>query len=161
MALAVGDKLPETTFYALGENGVEKKTTSEIFGGRKVVFVGVPGAFTPTCHRSHLPGFVENRDAILEKGIDRIVVTAVNDPFVMKAWANASGATGDIMFLSDGNAEFARAAGLDTDRSSGGMGTRLKRFAMIVDDGTVEVLNIDDVPGKLTETVAARILELL
>ena len=137
MSLSVGDRLPETTFYVLGEGGVETRRTSEIFAGRKVVFVGVPGAFTPTCHRNHLPGFVENIDAIRERGAGEIVVMAVNDPHVLNAWAEASGAKGRILFLSDGNAEFTRAAGLDSDRSASGMGVRAKRFAMIVEDGMV------------------------
>ena len=159
MTLSAGNRLPETTFFVLGEGGVEKKTTSDIFSGRRIVLVGVPGAFTPTCHRNHLPGFIENRDALLEKGIDEVVVVAVNDPHVMNAWAKASGAKSRILFLSDGNAEFARAAGLEIDRTGSGMGTRIKRFSMIVDDGTVEVLNVDE--GQLSETVAARILEVL
>lgn len=159
MSLAVGDRLPETTFFMIGEGGPEKRTTSQIFAGRKVVLVGVPGAFTPTCHRNHVPGFVENRDAMLEKGVDEVAVVAVNDPHVMKAWAEASGGTGKILFLSDGNAEFARATGLALDRSASGMGTRLKRCSMIVEDGKVTVLNVDE--GQLSDTIAARILEVL
>ena len=161
MTLSVGDKLPETTFFVIGGSGPQGKKTNEIFGGKRIVFVGVPGAFTPGCHRTHLPGFVENRDAILEKGVDAIAVVAVNDPFVMKAWKEASGNTGDILFLSDGNAEFARASGLELDASKNGLGTRLQRFSMIVDDGKVEVLNTESAAGQINDTAAARILELL
>ena len=161
MTVEAGDRLPEATFYVIGEAGVEMRSTGDVFDGKRVVLVGVPGAFTPTCHGSHLPGFVENADAILDRGIDRVVVMAVNDPHVMKAWAKAVGASERMMFLSDGNAEFTRAAGLETDRSASGMGVRTRRFAMIVDDGIIRSIGIDDGPGNLTETTAARILEQL
>lgn len=160
MTIEAGDRLPEATFYIVGDSGVEKRTTREVFEGRKVVFIGVPGAFTPTCHRNHVPGFVENADAILERA-DALVVMAVNDPHVMAAWGKASGAGDRILFLSDGNAEFTRAAGLEADRSASGMGTRTRRFAMIVEDGIVRSIGLDDVPGQIAETSAARILEQL
>jgi peroxiredoxin len=161
MTVSVGDRLPETTFFMMGPDGLEKKTTSEIFGGRTVVFFGVPGAFTPTCTNNHLPGFLEHRDAILAKGVDEIAVVSVNDVFVLNAWAEHTRGKGRITFLSDGVAEFAKASGLDMDRSSVGQGVRLKRFAMIVEDGVIKSMEVEDVPSEATATGAARILEQL
>ena len=161
MTIAPGDKLPETTFFVLGENGPEKRSTSEIFGGRRVVLFGVPGAFTPTCHRSHLPGFLQNRDAILAKGVDAIAVVSVNDAFVMDAWGRDTGAKDKILFLADGNADFVRAVGLDMDASHLGRGTRAKRFAMIVNDGVVEAVNVEEETRQVTVSGAERILEQL
>jgi peroxiredoxin len=125
------------------------------------VLFGVPGAFTPTCNNNHLPGYIENRDAILARGVDQIAVVAVNDVFVMNAWARASGGDGKILFLADGSGDFARAAGLDLDLSKGGLGHRLKRFSAIVEDGTVTALNIEDAPGTVASSGAATILEQL
>ena len=161
MTISVGDRIPEATLYVPGESGPQAKTTGEIFSGRKIVLVGMPGAFTPTCHRSHLPGFVENRDVILERGVDEIVVLTTNDAFVMGAWAEQSGAKDRILFVSDGNAEFVRKAGLDFDGAARGMGTRAKRFAMIVDDGVVTSVAVEDAPGQATLSSASRILEQL
>ncbi len=161
MSLAIGDRLPEATFFVPGESGPEKRTTSELFSGRKVVLVGMPGAFTPTCHRNHLPGFLENRDAILEKGIDEIAILSTNDTHVLRAWAEASGAKDRVLFVSDGNAEFVRKAGLDLDRTANGMGIRSQRFAMIVEDGVVKSLAVEDAPGQTTVSAAAQILEQL
>jgi peroxiredoxin len=159
--LAVGDRIPDATLYLAGETGPEAKSTKELFGGRKVVLVGVPGAFTPTCHRNHLPGFVENRDAILSKGVDEIIVLSTNDTHVLKAWAAASNATGRITFASDGNAEFVQKAGLSNDSTARGMGIRAKRFAMIVDDGRITSIAVEDKPGEVVASAAARILEQL
>ena len=161
MTLAVGDRIPEADLFVLGENGPERRRAPEVFAGRKVVLVGMPGAFTPTCHRNHLPGFIENFDAILEKGIDEIIVLATNDAYVMDAWAASTGAKGRILFLSDGNAEFVEKAGLANDRRASGMGIRAKRFAMIVEDGVVASVAVDDVPGQTIASSAARILEQL
>jgi peroxiredoxin len=161
MTVSVGDRLPETTFFIMGPDGLEMRTTSEIFAGRKVVLFGVPGAFTPTCTNNHLPGFLEHRDAILAKGVDEIAVVSVNDVFVLNAWAEHTRGKGRITFLSDGVAEFAKAAGLDMDRTSVGQGIRLKRFSMIVNDGVIETLEVEDVPSEATATGAARILEAL
>lgn len=161
MTLSVGDRLPAADLFVPGEGGPEKKTTDELFAGRKVVLVGMPGAFTPTCHRNHLPGFIENRDAILEKGVDEILVLSTNDTFVLKAWAEASGGQGRILFVSDGNAELVQKAGLAFDGSGRGMGMRAKRFAMIVEDGVVTALAVEDQPGQLAASAAAQILEKL
>src|SRR5438105_5461769 len=122
--IKVGDSLPAATFRVMTPHGPASKTTDDIFKGKKVVLFAVPGAFTPTCHKNHLPGFVKNADAIRAKGIDAIVVTSVNDVFVMDAWKKASGAEGKIEFLADGNADFAKALGLSLDASGNGLGTR-------------------------------------
>jgi len=159
--ITVGDKLPEATFKTVTADGAKSLTTAEIFGGKKVVLFGVPGAFTPTCSNNHLPGYLENHDAIVARGVDTIAVVAVNDHFVMDAWARASESNGKILFLADGNADFVRAAGLDMDLSAGGLGTRSKRFSMIVEDGTVTALNVEDAPGQAVESGAAKLLEQL
>ena len=161
MTLSVGDRLPDADLFVPGESGPEKKTVADLFGGRRVVLVGMPGAFTPTCHRNHLPGFLENRDAILEKGIDEILVLSTNDTHVLRAWAEASGARDRVRFISDGNAEFISKAGVATDRSVVGMGMRSKRFAMIVDDLVVTSISVEDQPGQTVVSSAAQILEQL
>ena len=161
MTVAVGQRLPEATFKTISADGPKEVTTAEVFGGKKVVLFGVPGAFTPTCNNNHLPGYVDNRDAILAKGIDQIAVVAVNDVFVMGAWARATGGEGKIVFLADGGGQFAKAAGLDIDLTAAGLGLRNKRFSMIVDDGVVKALNIEDAPGKAVTSGAAALLEQL
>jgi peroxiredoxin len=160
MTLSVGDKLPEATFKTMTADGAKALTTSEIFTGKKIVLFGVPGAFTPTCSNNHLPGYLENRDAILARGVDEIAVVSVNDVHVMGAWANFTGGDGKILYLADGSGEFAKATGLDIDLSGGGMGLRSKRFSMIVDDGKVTALNVETKPG-VNESGAAKILEQL
>lgn len=161
MSLSVGDRLPETTFFVLGSDGVQSRPSTEIFAGRKVVLFGVPGAFTPTCQKYHLPGYLEHYDEILARGVDEIAVISVNDPHVMNAWAEHTGGKGRITFLSDGNAEFARACGLDFDRAVSGMGTRVKRFSMIVEDGVITMLEVEDAPQNHAASGAARMLEAL
>ena len=161
MTIAVGRKLPDATFKTSTADGPKELSTADVFAGRKVVLFGVPGAFTPTCNNNHLPGYIENRDAILARGVDQIAVVAVNDVFVMDAWAKTSGGDGKILFLADGSGDFARAAGLDLDLSKGGLGLRLKRFSAIVEDGTVTAPNIEDAPGTVANSGAATILEQL
>lgn len=161
MTISVGDKLPEATFKTMGADGAKNLSTADIFAGKKVVLFGVPGAFTPTCSNNHLPGYLENHDAFSARGVDTIAVVAVNDHFVMNAWAQSTGADGKILFLADGNGDFARAAGLSADLSGGGLGTRSKRFSMIVDDGKVTALNVEDLPGQTVELGAAKLLEQL
>jgi peroxiredoxin len=146
MAIQVGDRLPQSTFRIMTADGPVAKTTDDLFKGRKVVLVGVPGAFTPTCHRNHLPGYVQKREEVRAKGIDAIAVTAVNDVFVMDAWKKASNAEG-IEFLADGNADFVKAVGLTLDRSASGLGIRSERYAMVVNDGVVEALYVEDTPS--------------
>ena len=160
MTIQVGDHLPQATFRVTGANGPEKKTTDDVFKGRRVVLVGVPGAFTPSCHRNHLPGFVEKLAEIKARGVDAVVVTAVNDVFVLDAWSKASNAEG-IEFLADGNAEFAKATGLDMDGTGFGLGPRSKRYAAVVDDGVVSVLNIEESPSKTEASGAEALLKVL
>ena len=161
MTIKVGDRLPNASLRLVASDGPKTVATQEFFGGRKIVLFGLPGAFTSTCHKSHLPGFIEHREAILGKGVDAIAMTSVNDHHVLGAWSKASGADGKISFLADGNAEFARATGLDYDASPGGMGVRSKRYAMLVEDGVVTLLNIEDSPGKVETSSAATLLKAM
>lgn len=161
MTIAPGDTLPDVTFKTTTADGAKDVTTADVFAGKTVVLFGVPGAFTPTCSNNHLPGYLENHDAILAKGADAIAVVSVNDHHVMAAWARFSGAEDKIMFLADGNGEFARATGLDMDLSAGGLGHRSKRFSMIVKNRVVTSLNIEDAPGKAVASGAAALMEQL
>src|SRR6478672_326084 len=158
MAIKVGDRVPNGTFTVMTAEGPKPKTTDELFKGKKVVLFAVPGAFTPTCNNNHLPGFLQNADAFKKKGIDTIAVTGVNDVFVMDAWKKASGASGKIEFLSDGNGEFAKALDMTLDGSGFGLGTRSKRYAMLVDDGVVKKLNVEEVAGKAEVSGAENLL---
>ena len=161
MSISVGDKLPELTLKEATADGMNEVATSEIFGGKKVVLFAVPGAFTGTCSNVHVPGYVQNRDAILAKGVDEIAVLAVNDAFVMDAWAKSTSAEGKIRFLADWDGAFTRAVGQDIDLSAGTLGVRSKRYAMIVDDGTVTVINVEASPGEVVSSGAETILEQL
>ena len=162
MTIQVGDRLPKSTFRTMGPDGrPAEKTTDDVFKGRKVVLFAVPGAFTPTCHRNHMPGYVAKADEIKAKGVDAIVVTAVNDVFVMDAWTKASGCDGKVEFIADGNGDFAKAIGLSLDASGNGLGTRSKRYSMIVDDGVVKSLNIEEAPGKAEVSGADNLLKSL
>ena len=161
MTIEVGQKLPDATFKIMTPDGSKEQTTADIFAGKTVVLFGVPGAFTPTCSNNHLPGYLENHDAILAKGVDTIAVVAVNDQFVMSAWARFSGGEGKIAFLADGSGDFVRSVGLDADMSVAGMGLRSRRFSMIVKDGVVASINIEDKPGQAVASGAATILEQL
>lgn len=148
MPIKVGDKLPNATFRVMTSEGPKPKTTDDVFKGRKVALFAVPGAFTPTCNNLHMPSFLNNIDAIKGKGVQTVAVTGVNDVFVMEAWKKSTGADGKIDFLADGNAEFVKAIGLDFDAAAGGLGVRSKRYSMLVDDGVVKQLNIEEAPGK-------------
>ena len=161
MAISVGSELPEATLFHIGEDGPSPLSIRDFAAGRKVVLFAVPGAFTPTCHMNHLPGFVEHEAEIKSKGVDEIAVISVNDVFVMDAWANVSGAEGKIKFISDPNAEFAKAMGLELDLTARGLGVRSMRYAMIVEDGKVSLLNVDDKPGDADGSSAATILAAL
>jgi len=158
MSIAVGQKIPSVKLKYASEKGPADITTDEIFSGKKVVLFAVPGAFTPTCSNAHLPGFVVNVDAIKAKGVDTVVCMSVNDAFVMGAWGKSQNAE-HLLMLADGNADLTRALGLELDGSGFGMGTRSKRFAMIVNNGTVELLNID--AQGLEKTSAEAILAAL
>ena len=158
MTIKVGDKLPSATFRLITEDGARPVTAQEFFAGRKVVLFGLPGAFTPTCHKNHLPGFLENEQALKAKGVEAIAMTSVNDQYVLAAWSKATGSEGHIAFLADGAAEFAKVAGLDFDASAGGLGVRSLRYSMLVDDGVVKVLNIEESPGKADLSGASHLL---
>jgi peroxiredoxin len=161
MTIQVGDRIPEGKFRVMGAEGPAWKTTDEVFKDKKVVLFAVPGAFTPTCHRNHLPGFLQHLDAIKAKGVDTVAVTAVNDVFVMTEWKKASGADGKIEFLADGNGDFAKALDLTMDGSQGGLGMRSKRYAMLIEDGVVKKLNVEDAPGKAEISGADALLKQL
>ncbi|MCX5497450.1 peroxiredoxin [Kaistia dalseonensis] len=161
MTISVGDRLPEAKFRVMTADGAVEKTTADVFAGKKVVLFAVPGAFTPTCHKNHLPGYIEQAAAIKAKGVDTIAVVSVNDHHVMGAWAKASGGEDKILFLADGSGLFTKAIGLDIDLTAGGLGLRSKRYSMIVDDGVVSALNIEDAPGGVTVSGAAAALEML
>ena len=160
MTIQVGDRLPQANFRVMTPDGPAPKTTDDIFKGRKVVLIAVPGAFTPTCHRNHLPGYVQRAAEIKAKGVDAIAVTSVNDVFVMDAWSKASGGDG-IEFLADGNGDFVKAIGLAMDGSGFGLGTRSQRYAMVVDDGVVQALNVEDAPSKADISGAENLLKSL
>lgn len=161
--IKIGDKLPEGFFRVKDNEGnAQKVTTDALFAGQKVVLVGVPGAFTATCHKSHIPRFVANADAIKAKGVDRIAVMAVNDHHVMKVWEEALGGAGKIDFLADGSATYTKALGTDVDRSEAGMGIRTRRFSMIVEDGVVKEINLEpDGASGVSVTGAEAMLEQL
>jgi len=148
MPIKVGDRLPDAKFRVMTSEGPAWKTTDDIFKGRKVALFAVPGAFTPTCNNLHLPSFLKNAEAIKAKGVHTIAVTGVNDVFVMDAWKKASNAGDKVEFLADGNGEFAKAIDMAFDGSGNGLGVRSKRYSMLVEDGVVKTLNIEDAPGK-------------
>jgi peroxiredoxin len=161
MSISVGDTLPEASFTTMGNEGPNEIKGTDLFKGRKVVLFAVPGAFTPTCHNNHLPGFIENADAIKAKGVDEIAVVSVNDVFVMDAWKSAVNCDDKISFLADGSGDFTKAIGMELDLTERGLGPRSLRYAMIVDDGKVTSMSVDDVPSNATASSAENILKEL
>lgn len=159
MTIKVGDKVPAGSFAIMKADGPGALTTDELFKGRKVVLFSVPGAFTPTCSKQHLPGFVQQADALKKKGVTTVACLSVNDVFVMDAWGKASGADGKVFMLADGNAEYTKALGLELDASGFGMGIRGQRFAMVVNDGTVTALEVEPGAGGCTVSSASSILD--
>lgn len=157
MSIKAGEKMPTGTFGVMTENGPGGMTTDQLFGGKKVVLVSVPGAFTPTCSMNHLPGFVDQADAIRAKGVDTIACMAVNDVFVMDAWGKDRGVGDDVVMLADGNGAYAKALGLELDASGFGMGTRGQRFAIVVDDGVATHVAVE-APGEFEVSKAESIL---
>ena len=147
MPISVGDRVPSVELNRLGSDGFETVDTGTFFSGRKVVLFSVPGAFTPTCSNEHLPGYVQRADEIKAKGIDEIVCLAVNDPFVMSAWGEAHDAGGKVTMLPDGNGAFTTALGLEADLSGLGLNVRGKRFSMLIDDGVVQSVEVEDGGG--------------
>jgi len=152
--LSVGDRIPDVTFRTVTADGPTTLSTADVFAGRKVALFGAPAAFSPTCHGTHLPGYVQQHDALKAKGFDAIACVTTNDAWVLDAWAKASGADGKVLMLSDGNGEFARAAGLELDGRAFGEGMRLHRFAAVVEDGVVTQFQIESNPGAVTVTGA-------
>ena len=148
MTIQAGDKLPESKFRVMTAEGPQVKTTDDIFKGKKVALFAVPGAYTGTCHKMHVPSILQNADAIKAKGVSTIAVTSVNDVFVMDAWKKATLAD-KLEFLADGNGDFAKAIEMTFDGSGNGLGTRSKRYSMLVEDGVVKKLNIEEAPGKV------------
>ena len=154
--IKVGDRLPDTTFMTMGADGAPKPMkTNEVFAGKKVALFAVPGAYTPTCHKQHMAGFVQNYDELKKKKFDMVACTAVNDVFVLTNWAKDSKADGKITMLADGSAEFAKKVGLDIDLTARGLGVRSKRYSMIVEDGVVKSLNVEDAPPNHDKSSAA------
>ncbi len=157
--LKEGDRLPEATFTIMTAEGPKPVTTTEFFGGRKVALFAAPGAFTPTCDKSHLPSYVANVEKFKAKGVDVVAGTTVNDVFVLDAWSKASGAEGKVTLLADGSAAFAKAAGLDLDLTARGLGVRSKRYAALVEDGVVKKLLIEENPGEATCSTGGFLLD--
>ena len=160
MTIAVGDKIPSVTIQRKTADGIDQVSTDAYFAGRKVVLFAVPGAFTPTCSQKHLPGFIADADAITAKGVDEIACVSVNDAFVMEAWGAAHGAGGKVTMLADGSAVLAKALGLALDLVEKGLGPRSQGYAMVVDDGTVTLLNVEE-GGQFEASSAETILAAL
>ena len=160
MSIKVGEKIPSATLMQMKDGGPKPVKTDDLFAGKKVVVFALPGAFTPTCSAKHLPGFVQNADAIKAKGVDAIACVSVNDAFVMGAWGDQQKVGDKIMMLADGNGELTKALGLELDGSRFGMGKRSQRFAMIVDNGVVKELNVEE-PGAFAVSSAEHVLKQL
>lgn len=160
MTIAVGDRVPSVTLKYMTDEGPIDISSKELFAGKKVVLFALPGAFTPTCSKAHLPGYVVKSQELFEKGVDRIVCLSVNDVHVMDAWGRDQNVEDRIMMIADGNAEFTREIGLDVDLSAGGMGIRSQRYAMVVEDGVVTLLNVE-APRKFEVSDAETILNSL
>jgi peroxiredoxin len=161
MTISKGSRLPDAVFTTMTSEGPTQMTGAEIFDKRKVVLFAVPGAFTPTCNNKHLPGFLSHAGDFKSKGVDTIACVSVNDVFVLDAWSKQNGASSDITFLADGNGDFTQAVGLELDASGLGMGIRSKRYSMLVEDGVVSILNVEENPGVAETSGAEAILAAL
>lgn len=161
MTIKVGDKIPEGTLQIMTSSGPAPLSTDDLFSGKKVVLFALPGAFTPTCSNQHLPGFVQNADAMKAKGVDTVACLSVNDAFVMAAWGQDQGTGDKVTMLADGSANFTKALGLEMDASNFGMGVRSQRYSMLVEDGVVKQLNIETAPASTDESGAVKIMEQL
>ncbi|KUJ78865.1 peroxiredoxin [Ruegeria profundi] len=160
--ISTGDTLPDATLTQMGADGPEEVRISDKTKGRKVVIFAVPGAFTPTCHSAHVPSFVRTKDQFTAKGVDEIICVAVNDPFVMKAWGEATGAANaGLTMLGDASAEFTKAIGMDFDAPPAGLYARSKRYAMLVEDGKVTALNVEENPGACEISAGESLLETI
>lgn len=148
MTIAIGDQLPAATFKVLGDKGPADVAAADLLGKGRVALFAVPGAFTPTCHKTHMPSFVNNAAALKAKGVDKIVCVSVNDPFVLAAWGEATGATkAGVTIVADPAAAFTKAVGLDFDASGAGLGVRSRRYSMLLENGRVKALNVEDKPS--------------
>lgn len=161
MTIKTGDRLPEATFSTMTADGPKPMTTSEAFGGKTVAVFAVPGAFTPTCHLNHLPTYLARADELRARGAEATYCIAVNDPFVLGAWADATASGDDITMLADGSGDFTRAIGMDLDLSGHGLGLRSKRYAMLVEDGVVKTLLVEDNPGEAVKSTAESLLDAM
>ncbi len=160
--ISAGDALPDATLTRVGAEGPEQVRMSEKINGRKVVVFAVPGAFTPTCHSAHVPSFIRTKSQFSDKGVDEIICVSVNDPFVMKAWGEATGASeAGLTMLADASSEFTKAIGMDFDAPPAGLISRSKRYAMLVEDGKVSVLNIEESPGSCEISAGEGLLEAI
>jgi glutaredoxin/glutathione-dependent peroxiredoxin len=159
MTISIGDRIPNVVMNEMTGDGPAEISSEELFGGKKVVLFALPGAFTPTCSASHLPGFVANADKLKAREVDDIVCLSVNDAWVMDAWGKHQNAD-EIHMVADGSANFTQAVGLEVDRTAAGMGIRSQRYAMIVEDGVVTALNVEE-PGKFEKSSAEAMLALL
>ena len=157
MSININDYLPEVNFFYMSASGPKKIGTKELFDNKKIILVGVPGAFTPTCSLEHLPGFIQNKDNFFSKGIEKIIFMSVNDPFVISEWSKSHNEE-DILFIGDSSGEFASKTGLKMDLSVIGLGTRLSRFAMLVDNGQVKLI-FDEKGGDLKKSTASIVLD--
>lgn len=160
MTIQVGEKVPSVDLAVMGDDGPEGLSTDDLFAGKKVIVFGVPGAFTPTCSAKHLPGFVQHADTLKSKGVDAIACVSVNDPFVMGAWGKDQGVGDKVVMLADGSAKLAKALGLELDLTDRGLGMRNQRFSMLVEDGVVTSIEIDE-PGSFEKTSAENMLGAL
>jgi peroxiredoxin len=158
--IKVGDKIPSATLMQMKDGGPKPVTTDQLFAGKKVSLFALPGAFTPTCSAKHLPGFIQKSDALRQKGIDTIACVSVNDAFVMGAWGEQQKAGDKVMMLADGNGDFTRALGLEMDATKFGMGKRSQRYSMVVDNGVVTQLNVEQ-PGAFEVSSADHMIALL
>ena len=162
MTLSTGDKLPEATLLHMGADGPEEVALSSKTAGRKVVIFAVPGAFTPTCHSAHVPSFVRTKDALAAKGVDEIICVSVNDPFVMGSWGEATGASAaGITMMGDAECSFTKAIGMDFTAPPVGLIARSKRYAMVVDDGTVSLLHVEENPGVCETSAGEALLDAM
>ena len=160
MTIKVGDRVPSMTLMQMKDGGPKPVSTDELFKGKKVALFALPGAFTPTCSAKHLPGYIQQHDALRAKGVDTIACLSVNDAFVMGAWGNQQGAGDKVMMLADGNGDFTRAVGLEMDGTKFGMGKRSQRYSMIVEDCVVKSLNVE-APGAFEVSSADHMMALL
>jgi len=158
MTIKTGDRLPEATFATMTADGPKPMTTSEAFGGKTVAVFAVPGAFTPTCHLNHLPTYMAQADELKARGAEATYCIAVNDPFVLGAWSDATASGDDITMLADGSGEFTKAIGMELDLNGHGLGMRSKRYAMLVEDGVVKTLLVEDNPGEADKSTAESLL---